>query len=118
MSRYEKEIMKLRLELEREEVIRQGLQSEISFARKEACIQMYSAEDELCEVKTKLVELQGNYLKKKIMDQRLPQSQVIKTSRYLIPVTVFCVLEVSCLSRVLLIRFYRLIRVYKTLAVS
>lgn len=65
MSRYEKEIMKLRLELEREEVIHQGLQSEISFARKEACIQMYSAEDELCEVKTKLVELQGNYLKKK-----------------------------------------------------
>ncbi|NXB29758.1 CC171 protein, partial [Eulacestoma nigropectus] len=51
MSRYEKEIMKLRLELEREEVLRQGLQSEISFARKQACIQMYSAEDELCDVK-------------------------------------------------------------------
>ncbi|NWV93792.1 CC171 protein, partial [Machaerirhynchus nigripectus] len=51
MSRYEKEIMKLRLELEGEEVLRQGLQSEISFARKEACIQMYSAENELCDVK-------------------------------------------------------------------
>ncbi|NXD93534.1 CC171 protein, partial [Chaetorhynchus papuensis] len=51
MSRYEREIMKLRLELEREEVFRQGLQSEISFARKVADIQMYSAEDELCEVK-------------------------------------------------------------------
>ncbi|NXO15447.1 CC171 protein, partial [Oriolus oriolus] len=51
MSRYEKEIMKLRLELEREEIAHQGLQSEISFARKAACIQMYSAEDELCDLK-------------------------------------------------------------------
>ncbi|NXC61682.1 CC171 protein, partial [Aleadryas rufinucha] len=51
MSRYEKEIMKLRLELEREQILRQHLQSEISFARKEAYIQRYSAEDELCDVK-------------------------------------------------------------------
>ncbi|NWW25122.1 CC171 protein, partial [Falcunculus frontatus] len=51
MSRYEKEIMKLRLELEKEQVLRQRLQSEISFTRKEANIQMYSAEDELCDVK-------------------------------------------------------------------
>ncbi|NXB15514.1 CC171 protein, partial [Rhagologus leucostigma] len=51
MAHYEKQIMKLRLELEREEVFCQGLKSEISFARKEACIQMYSAEDELCDVK-------------------------------------------------------------------
>ncbi|NXH34076.1 CC171 protein, partial [Myiagra hebetior] len=51
MSCYEKEIMKLHLELEREEVLHQGLQSKVSLARKEACIQMYSAEDELCEVK-------------------------------------------------------------------
>ena len=60
-----KKIMKLRLELERGEVLRQALQREISVTKKAACIQMYSAEDELCELKTKLVELQGNYKKKK-----------------------------------------------------
>ncbi|XP_023802400.1 coiled-coil domain-containing protein 171-like, partial [Cyanistes caeruleus] len=58
ISGYEKEIMKLRLELERGETLRQGLESEISFAKKEAHIQMYSAEDELCDVKAKLLELQ------------------------------------------------------------
>lgn len=57
--------MKLRLELERGEVLHQALQREISVTKKAACIQMYSAEDELCEPKTKLVELQGNYKKKK-----------------------------------------------------
>ncbi|NXY62230.1 CC171 protein, partial [Callaeas wilsoni] len=51
MSRYEKEIMKLKLELERGEALRRGLESEMSFARKEAHMQMYSAEDELCDVK-------------------------------------------------------------------
>ncbi|NXI07246.1 CC171 protein, partial [Irena cyanogastra] len=50
-SHYEKEIMKLRLELERGETLRQRLESEMTFARKEAHIQMYSAEDELCDVK-------------------------------------------------------------------
>ncbi|KFO59757.1 hypothetical protein N302_05671, partial [Corvus brachyrhynchos] len=51
MSRYEKEIMKLHLELERGEVLCQALQREISVTKKAACIQMYSAEDELCELK-------------------------------------------------------------------
>ncbi|NWH41865.1 CC171 protein, partial [Chloropsis hardwickii] len=51
VSRCEKEVMKLRLELERGEVLHRGLESELSFARKEAHIQMYSAEDELCDVK-------------------------------------------------------------------
>ncbi|NWX66569.1 CC171 protein, partial [Promerops cafer] len=51
MSRYEKEIMKLRLELERGEALRRRLESEMSFARKEAHMQMFSAEDELCDVK-------------------------------------------------------------------
>ncbi|NXL78182.1 CC171 protein, partial [Leptocoma aspasia] len=51
MSRYEKEIMKLRVELEKGEVLRQRLESEMSFARKAAHIQMYSAEDELSDVK-------------------------------------------------------------------
>ncbi|NXB74018.1 CC171 protein, partial [Donacobius atricapilla] len=51
MSHYEKEIMKLRLELERGEALRQGLESEVSFARKEAHMQMLSAEDKLCDAK-------------------------------------------------------------------
>ncbi|NXT13764.1 CC171 protein, partial [Prunella fulvescens] len=51
MSHCESEIMKLRLELERGEALRQHLESEMSFARKQANIQMYSAEDELCDVK-------------------------------------------------------------------
>uniref|UniRef100_A0A8C0VA86 Coiled-coil domain-containing protein 171-like n=1 Tax=Cyanistes caeruleus TaxID=156563 RepID=A0A8C0VA86_CYACU len=59
LSHYEKEIMKLRLELERGEALRRGLESEISFAKKEAHIQMYSVEDELCDVKAKLLELQA-----------------------------------------------------------
>ncbi|KAL2294822.1 hypothetical protein Nmel_008575, partial [Mimus melanotis] len=63
MSRYEKEIMKLKLELERGEVLRQVLENEMSFARKE---QMCSAEDELCDAKTKLLELQGKFKKKKL----------------------------------------------------
>ncbi|NXO98661.1 CC171 protein, partial [Certhia brachydactyla] len=50
-SRCEKEIMKLRLELERREALHQGLESEVSFARKEALMQVYSAEEELCDVK-------------------------------------------------------------------
>ncbi|NXB51122.1 CC171 protein, partial [Leucopsar rothschildi] len=51
MSHYEKEIMKLRLELERGEALRQVLESEMSFAKKEAHVQMCSAEDELCDIK-------------------------------------------------------------------
>ncbi|NXU46745.1 CC171 protein, partial [Drymodes brunneopygia] len=51
MSRYEKEIMKLKLELERGESLRRALESEMSFAKKEAHMQMYSAEDKLCGVK-------------------------------------------------------------------
>ncbi|NXE93828.1 CC171 protein, partial [Menura novaehollandiae] len=51
MTHYEKEIMKLRLELERGEALRRGLESELSVARKEAHMQMYSAEEELCDAK-------------------------------------------------------------------
>ncbi|XP_014739352.1 PREDICTED: coiled-coil domain-containing protein 171-like isoform X3 [Sturnus vulgaris] len=59
MSRYEKEIMKLRLELQRGEALLRVLESEMSFARKDAHVQMYSAEDELCDAKAKLMELQA-----------------------------------------------------------
>ncbi|XP_063037473.1 coiled-coil domain-containing protein 171-like [Melospiza melodia melodia] len=58
MSRYEKEILQLRLELEKGELLRQNLESELKFARKEANLQLYSAEDELCDAKTKVMELQ------------------------------------------------------------
>ncbi|XP_058679888.1 coiled-coil domain-containing protein 171-like [Ammospiza caudacuta] len=58
MSRYEKEILQLRLELEKGELLRQNLESEMKFARKEANLQLCSAEDELCDAKTKVMELQ------------------------------------------------------------
>ncbi|XP_056370599.1 coiled-coil domain-containing protein 171-like [Oenanthe melanoleuca] len=58
MSCYEKEIMKLRLALRRREAFHRVLESEIFFARREAHVQMSSAEDELCDAKAKLLELQ------------------------------------------------------------
>ncbi|NXF13002.1 CC171 protein, partial [Smithornis capensis] len=51
MSHYEKEIMKLRLELERGEAVRRGLECELSAARTEARLQTYAAEEELCHAK-------------------------------------------------------------------
>ncbi|NWU87326.1 CC171 protein, partial [Onychorhynchus coronatus] len=50
-SQYEKEIIKLRLELERAEAIHRGLEYKLSVARKEAQMQMYAAEEELCVAK-------------------------------------------------------------------
>ncbi|NXN02476.1 CC171 protein, partial [Sylvia borin] len=47
----EKVIRNLRMELERGEVLRQGLESEMSFVRQQAHMKMYTAEDELCDVK-------------------------------------------------------------------
>ncbi|XP_037981515.1 coiled-coil domain-containing protein 171-like [Motacilla alba alba] len=77
MSRYEKEITKLRLELERGEALRQHMESEMSFARKEAHIQMYSIEEELCDVKSKVLELQvlnHKYQQKAAETERMLQS--------------------------------------------
>ncbi|NWV37940.1 CC171 protein, partial [Grantiella picta] len=51
MSHYEKEIMKLRLELERGEALQQRLESDLTAARREADLQMYSAEDQLYDAK-------------------------------------------------------------------
>ncbi|NWV03676.1 CC171 protein, partial [Ptilonorhynchus violaceus] len=51
MSRYEKEILKLRLELERGEALHQRLEQELSLVRKEVQLQMYSAEEELYDAK-------------------------------------------------------------------
>ncbi|NWT05397.1 CC171 protein, partial [Mionectes macconnelli] len=50
-SQYEKEIIKLRLELERGEAIHRDLEYKLSVARKEAQMQMYAAEEELCVAK-------------------------------------------------------------------
>ncbi|NXD31097.1 CC171 protein, partial [Spelaeornis formosus] len=51
MSHCEKEIMKLRLELERGHGVCQALERKLSFARREAHMQIYSAEEELCDAK-------------------------------------------------------------------
>ncbi|NXP87475.1 CC171 protein, partial [Passerina amoena] len=51
VSHCEKEVMNLRMELNKGEVLRQGLQSEMSLARKTSEVQLYSAEDKLCAVK-------------------------------------------------------------------
>ncbi|XP_056371826.1 translation initiation factor IF-2-like [Oenanthe melanoleuca] len=61
MSHYEKDLMKLRLELEKGEALRRVLESEMFFARKDAQVQMYSAEDELWDTKAKLLELQDTF---------------------------------------------------------
>ncbi|XP_032940853.1 uncharacterized protein LOC117010467 [Catharus ustulatus] len=58
ISRYEKEIMELRLELKREEALCRVLESEMPFPRKEAHMQSCSAEGELRDEKAKLLELQ------------------------------------------------------------
>lgn len=62
---YETEIRNLKLELERGEIVRQGLERDIILAKREADLQLYTAEDELSNVKVKLLELQGKKKKKK-----------------------------------------------------
>ncbi|RLV63324.1 hypothetical protein DV515_00018386, partial [Chloebia gouldiae] len=77
MSHYEKEIMKLRLELERGKALHQHLESEMLFARKEAHLQMFSAEDELWDVKNKVLELQvlnDKYQQKAAEAEKIVQS--------------------------------------------
>ncbi|XP_032532862.1 coiled-coil domain-containing protein 171 isoform X5 [Chiroxiphia lanceolata] len=58
VSNYESQIIKLRLELERGEAIRQSLEYELAVARKDAHLKMCTAEEELSDAKNKLVELQ------------------------------------------------------------
>ncbi|KAM9367327.1 coiled-coil domain-containing protein 171 [Phaethornis superciliosus] len=61
LSNYEGQIVKLRLEIEKGEVVRRSLEYELAIARKDARLKMCSAEEELSDVKTKLVELQVLY---------------------------------------------------------
>lgn len=65
MSNYEKEIIKLRSEFERGEAVRQGLESELAVARKNAHLKMCTAEEGLSDAKNKLVELQGRFQRSK-----------------------------------------------------
>ncbi|XP_041567310.1 coiled-coil domain-containing protein 171 isoform X3 [Taeniopygia guttata] len=58
VSNYEKQIIKLRSEFEKGEAIRQGLEYELAVARKSAHLKMCTAEEELCDAKNKLKELQ------------------------------------------------------------
>ncbi|XP_066038619.1 coiled-coil domain-containing protein 171-like [Chamaea fasciata] len=58
MFDYEKEVRQLRLDLVQGEALRRGLESEVSFVRKQANMQMNTAENELSDVKSKLQELQ------------------------------------------------------------
>ncbi|NXR72490.1 CC171 protein, partial [Pycnonotus jocosus] len=58
VSNYEKQIIKLQSEFEREEAVRQGLEYELAVARKDAHLKMCTAEEELSNTKNKLVELQ------------------------------------------------------------
>lgn len=65
MSNYEKQIIKLRSEFEKGEAIRQGLEYELAVARKSAHLKMCTAEEELCDAKNKLKELQGRFQRSK-----------------------------------------------------
>ncbi|NXN13035.1 CC171 protein, partial [Indicator maculatus] len=58
LSSYESQIIKLRSEIEKGEALRQNLEYELAVARKEACLKVCAAEEELSDAKTKLVELQ------------------------------------------------------------
>ncbi|NWS73481.1 CC171 protein, partial [Crotophaga sulcirostris] len=58
VSNYECQIVKLRLEVEKGEAVRQSLEYELAVARKDARLKMYAVEEELSDAKNKLVELQ------------------------------------------------------------
>ncbi|NXT00857.1 CC171 protein, partial [Jacana jacana] len=58
LSNYESQIVKLRLEIEKGEAVRQSLEYELAIVRKDARLKMGAAEEELGDVKNKLVELQ------------------------------------------------------------
>lgn len=108
----------------------------MSFVRKEAHMHMYSAEDELCDVKIKLMELQGNlkknygpgvtsipshYNKQKL---KIFQLLIYKYILYEIYIDIYSYIFIYIFigsllfSGVLLICFCKFIRVYQTLAVS
>ncbi|NXF10435.1 CC171 protein, partial [Smithornis capensis] len=58
VSHYESQIIKLRSDFERSEAVRRGLEYELAVARKGTHLKMCAAQEELSDVKNKLVELQ------------------------------------------------------------
>nr|XP_026654778.1 coiled-coil domain-containing protein 171-like [Zonotrichia albicollis] len=80
VSHCEKEVMNLRSELEKGEVLRRDLQSEMSLARKMSEIQLYSAEDKLSDVKSKLLELQA--LNDKYQQKEAETAEMIQSSQW------------------------------------
>ncbi|NWH59233.1 CC171 protein, partial [Geococcyx californianus] len=58
LSNYECQIVKLRLEVEKGEAVRQSLEYELAIARKDARLKVYAVEQELSDTKNELVELQ------------------------------------------------------------
>ncbi|KAM9587694.1 coiled-coil domain-containing protein 171 isoform 1-T2 [Morphnus guianensis] len=58
LSNCESQIVKLRSEIEKGEVLRQSLEYELAIARKDARLKTYAAEEELSDAKNKLAELQ------------------------------------------------------------
>ncbi|NXP48146.1 CC171 protein, partial [Heliornis fulica] len=63
---YESQVVKLRSDIERGEVIRQSLEYQLEVARKDARLKLCAVEEELSDAKNKLVELQ-------ILNEKLQQ---------------------------------------------
>ncbi|XP_053226233.1 coiled-coil domain-containing protein 171 isoform X2 [Podarcis raffonei] len=59
LSNYESQIAKLRAEVEKGEAVRQSLEYELAFARKEVGIERYSSEGKLCEADMQIEQLQA-----------------------------------------------------------
>ncbi|NXT75075.1 CC171 protein, partial [Zapornia atra] len=70
LSSYESQVVTLRLDIEKGEAVRQSLEYELAVARKDACLKLYAAEEELSDAKSKLVELQilNEKLQKKVAE--------------------------------------------------
>ncbi|NXX98645.1 CC171 protein, partial [Centropus bengalensis] len=58
LSNYECQIVKLRLEVEKREAVRQSLEYELALARRDARLKLCAAEEQLSDAKNKLVQLQ------------------------------------------------------------
>ncbi|NWU91167.1 CC171 protein, partial [Upupa epops] len=73
LSSYESQIITLRLEIEKGEAIRQSLEYELAVARKDARLKICTAEEELSDAKTRLVELQvlNEKLQQKVAETEL-----------------------------------------------
>uniref|UniRef100_K7GK18 Coiled-coil domain containing 171 n=1 Tax=Pelodiscus sinensis TaxID=13735 RepID=K7GK18_PELSI len=76
LSNYESQIARLRSEVEKGEAIRQSLEYELVIARKDAGLQRYSAEENLCEANNQLQQMQ-------VMNAEL-QQKLVETEKVLL----------------------------------